>query len=168
MDREFYTISVYVDKDENLIGIPCGDSDKYGIADIETVMLLKAPYTDSALENYINKVLDACYTKKHNDNVETSTIERYTKKKGFVNATKDFTMISIVKTRTNYSLMPTFNDYEKGPLAIDDDEHILLLNHNPGEMAEVIRGFIEVYLKANMFYKEKAELEAEKEKKQND
>lgn len=168
MDREFYTISVYVDKDENLIGIPCGDSDKYGIADIDTVMLLKAPYTDSALENYINKVLDACYIKKHNDNVETSTIERYTKKKGFVNATKDFTMISIVKTRTNYSLMPTFNDYEKGPLAIDDDEHILLLNHNPGEMAEVIRGFIEVYLKANMFYKEKAELEAEKEKKQND
>ena len=168
MDREFYTISVYVDKDENLIGIPCGDSDKYGIADIDTVMLLKAPYTDSALENYINKVLDACYTKKHNDNVETSTIERYTKKKGFVNATKDFTMISIVKTRTNYSLMPTFNDYEKGPLAIDDDEHILLLNHNPGEMAEVIPGFIEVYLKANMFYKEKAELEAEKEKKQND
>lgn len=167
MDREFYTISVYVDKDENLIGIPCGDSNKYGIADIDTVMLLKAPYTDSALENYINKVLDACYTKKHNDNVETSTIERYTKKKGFVNATKDFTMISIVKTRTNYSLMPTFNDYEKGPLAIDDDEHILLLNHNPGEMAEVIRGFIEVYLKANMFYKEKAELEAEKAEKQN-
>ena len=118
MDRGFYTISVYVDKDENLIGIPCGDSDKYGIADIDTVMLLKAPYTDSALENYINKVLDACYTKKHNDNVETSTIERYTKKKGFVNATKDFTMISIVKTRTNYSLMPTFNDYEKGPLLL--------------------------------------------------
>ena len=49
MDREFYTISVYVDKDENLIGIPCGDSDKYGIADIDTVMLLKAPYTDTAL-----------------------------------------------------------------------------------------------------------------------
>ena len=167
MDREFYTISVYVDKDENLIGIPCGDSDKYGIADIDTVMLLKAPYSDDALEKYINKVLDACYTKKHNDNVETSTIERYTKKKGFVNATKDFTMISIVKTRTNYSLMPTFNDYEKGPLAIDDDEHILLLNHNPGEMAEVIRGFIEVYLKANMFYKEKAELEAEKKNKKN-
>lgn len=63
MDKEFYTISVYVDKDENLIGIPCGESDKYGIADIDTVMLLKAPYTDKALENYINKVLDACYTK---------------------------------------------------------------------------------------------------------
>lgn len=165
MDREFYTISVYVDKDENLIGIPCGDSEKYGIADIDTVMLLKAPYSDAALERYINKVLDACYTKKHNDSVPTSTIERYTKKTGFVNATSDFTMISIVKTKTHYSLMPTFNDFEKGPLAIDDDEHILLLNHQPGEMAEVIRGFIEVYLKANMFYKEKAELEAEKKNK---
>ncbi len=166
MDREFYTISVYVDKDENLIGIPCGDSDKYGIADIDTVFLLKAPYTDKALEDYIEKVLDACYTKKHNDSVDTSTIERYTKKKGFVNATQDYTMISIVKTKMNYSLMPTFNDYEKGPLAIDDDEHILLLNYKEGEMAEVIRGFIEIYLKANMFYKEKAELEAEKKNKQ--
>ncbi|WP_290907873.1 hypothetical protein, partial [Eubacterium sp.] len=108
---------------------------------------------------------NACYTKKHNDSADTSTIERYTKKKGFANATKDFTMISIVKTKTNYSLMPTFNDFERGPLAIDDDEHILLPNYREGEMAEVIRGFIEIYLKANMFYKEKAELEAEKNNK---
>lgn len=165
MDREFYTISVYVDENENLIGIPCGESDKYGIADIDTVLLLKAPYTDKALENYIEKVINACYTKKHNDSVDTSTIERYTKKKGFANATKDFTMISIVKTKTNYSLMPTFNDFERGPLAIDDDEHILPPNYREGEMAEVIRGFIEIYLKANMFYKEKAELEAEKNNK---
>ncbi len=165
MEKEFYTISIYVDKDENLIGIPCGESDKYGIADIDKVFLLKAPYTDKALESYIEKVIDACYTKKHNDDVATSTIERYTKKKGFVNATSDYTLISIVKTKTNYSLMPCFNDYEKGPLAIDDDEHILLRNYSEGEMAEIIRGFIEVYVKANMFYKEKAELEAEKQNK---
>ena len=162
MEREFYTISVYADKDENLIGIPCGESEKYGIADIDKVLLLKAPYTDKALESFVEKVIDACYTKKHNDASPVSTIERYTKKSGFVNATADFELISIVKTRTNYSLMPTFNDYEKGPLAIDDDEHILPLNYNDGEMAEVIRGFIEIYLKANMFYKEKRELEAEK------
>ncbi len=165
MEKEFYTISVYVDKDENLIGIPCGESDKYGIADIDTVMLLNAPYTDKALESYIEKVINACYTKKHNDSVETSTIERYTKKKGFVNATADYTLISIVKTKTAYSLMPCFNDYEKGPLAIDDDEHILALHYSEGEMADVIRGFIEIYVKANMFYKEKAELEAEKKQK---
>lgn len=168
MEREFYTISVYVDKDENLIGIPCGDSEKYGIADIDTVMLLKAPYTDKQLENYIEKVLDACYTKKHNDAVETSTIERYTNKKGFVNATADYTMISIVKMQTGYSLMPTFNDYERGPLAIDDDEHILPLGYTEGDLAEVIRGYIEVYLKANIFYKEKQELEEEKRARQSE
>lgn len=164
MEREFYTISVYADKDENLIGIPCGESEKYGIADIDTVLLLKAPYTDSALESFIEKVINACYTKKHNDASPVSTIERYTKKSGFVNATADFELISIVKTQTNYSLMPTFNDFEKGPLAIDDDEHILPLNYIEGEMAEVIRGFIEIYLKANMFYKEKRELEEEKKR----
>ncbi len=167
MEREFYTISVYVDGDENLIGIPCGESDKYGIADIDTVMLLKAPYSDSALESYIEKVIDACYTKKHNDKVETSTIERYTKKKGFVNATADYTLISIVKMQSGYSLMPTFNDYEKGPLAIDDDERLLPLNYSAGDMAEIIRGYIEVYVKANMFYKEKEELEREKAEQEN-
>ena len=81
MERDFYTISVYVDKDENLIGIPCGESDKYQIADIDTVLLLKAPYSDKAIEQFIDKVIDACYTKKHNDNSNVSTIERYTKKK---------------------------------------------------------------------------------------
>ena len=50
--------------------------------------------------------------------------------------------------------MPTFNDLEKGPLLIDDDEHILPVNYNAGELAEVIHGFIEVYVKANIFYKE--------------
>ncbi len=162
MDREFYTISVYVDKDENLVGIPCGDSDKYGIADIDTVLLLNAPYTDKQVESYIEKVINACYTKKHNDEVETSTIERFTKKKGFVNATADYMLISIVKMQTGYSLMPTFYDFEKGPLAIDDDERILPIGYQPGELAAVIRDFIEVYLKANMFYKEIQELEDEK------
>ena len=162
MEREFYTISVYVDENENLIGIPCGESDKYGIADIDTVMLLNAPYSDRQLESYIEKVLNSCYTKKHNDEIETSTIERYTKKKGFVNATADYTLISIVKMQSGYSLMPTFNDYERGPLAIDDDERVLPPNYREGELAEIIRGYIEVYVKANMFYKEKEELEREK------
>lgn len=165
MDKEFYTISVYVDKDENLIGIPCGESDKYGIADIDTVLLLKAPYTDKQIESYIEKVISACYTKKHNDKSNVSTIERYTKKQGFVNATADFSMISIVKTKVNYSLMPTFNDPEKGPLAIDDDERILSLNYKAGELAEIIKDFIQIYLKANMFYKEIQELEEEKKNK---
>ena len=167
MEKDFYTISVYVDENENMIGIPCGESDKYGIADIDKVVLLKAPYSDTQLENFIEEVLSYCYTKKHNDNSPLSTIEKYTKKKGFVNATADYTLLSIVKTKESYSLMPTFNDYEKGPLAIDDDERILLNPYKKGEMAEIIRGYIEVYVKANMFYKEIQELEEEKKQRNN-
>ncbi len=163
MERDFYTISIYVDKDENLIGIPCGESDKYKIADIDTVLLLKAPYSDSAIEKFVDKVIDSCYQKKHNDNSDLSTIERYTKKKGFINATKDLTLITIVKTKEHYSLMPTFNDYEKGPVIIDDDERILLNPYKEGTMAENIRSFIEIYVKANMFYKEIQEAENRKE-----
>lgn len=164
-EREFYTISVYIDNDENMIGIPCGDSDKYGIADIDKVVLLKKPYTPKAVENFIDEVISYCYTKKHNDESPYSTIEKYTGKKGFVNATKELTLISIVKTKETYSLMPTFNDYEKGPLAIDDDERILISNYNEGELYEIMNDFIQVYVKANVFYKEIQELEEEKKQK---
>ena len=161
-EKEFSTISVYIDEDENMIGIPCGESDKYGIADIDKVVLLKAPYSDSQIENFVEEVISYCYTKKHNDSSPLSTIEKYTKKTGFVNATADYTLISIVKTKETYSLMPTFNDYERGPLVIDDDERILHANYQKGELAEVMKDFIQVYVKANMFYKEKQELEEEK------
>lgn len=165
MEKEFYTISVYVDNDENLIGIPCGESDQYGIADIDKVVLLKAPYSNTQIENFIEEVISYCYTKKHNDSSPYSTIEKYTKKKGFVNATKDLTLLSIVKTALNYSLMPTFNDFEKGPLAIDDDERILANPYKKGELAEIIKDFIQVYVRANIFYKEMQELEEEKKNK---
>lgn len=167
MERDFYTISLYVDENENLIGIPCGESDKYGIADIDKVHILKAPYSHKKLESFIEEVIDSCYTKKHNDDSDVSTIEKYTKKKGFVNATADYTLISIVKTKDNYSLMPTFNDYEKGPLVIDDDEHVLPNPYGEGELADVINGYIQVYVKANMFYKEMQELEEENSKGTN-
>lgn len=167
MERDFYTISIYVDKNENLIGIPCGESDKYGIADIDTVLLLKAPYNAEQTEAFIEQVFDACYTKKHNDDNPVSTIERYTKKKGFVQATADLTLISLVKTNNTYSIMPTFNDFEKGPLCIDDDERIVKCPHDPGELYEHIYDIIMVYVKANAFYKEMAEVEAEKNKNTN-
>ncbi len=164
MEREFYTISVYVDSDENMIGIPCGESEQYGIADIDKVVLLKTPYTSKELENFIEEVISYCYTKKHNDASPVSTIEKYTKKKGFVNATADYTLLSIVKTKQSYSLMPTFNDEEKGPLAIDDDERILINPYKEGELAEQIMDLIQIYVKANIFYKEIQELEEEKKK----
>lgn len=81
MEFNFSTISVYVDENENLIGIPCGESEKYGIADIDTVLLLKAPYSPKQVEEFIEKVFDACFSKKHNDDSYVSTIEKYTKRK---------------------------------------------------------------------------------------
>lgn len=167
MEFNFSTISVYVDENENLIGIPCGESEKYGIADIDTVLLLKAPYSPKQVEEFIEKVFDACFSKKHNDDSDVSTIEKYTKKKGFVNATSDLTLISLVKTKETYSIMPTFNDYEKGPLCIDDDERIVPLDYNEGELYDHINDIIMVYMKANTFYKEKQIAEENRKKKEN-
>lgn len=167
MELDFSTISVYVDENENLIGIPCGESEKYGVADIDTVMLLKAPYSAKQVENFIEKVFDACYTKKHNDESNISTIEKYTKKKGFINATSDLTLISLVKTKESYSIMPTFNDYEKGPLCIDDDERIVPVQYSEGELYDHIHDIIMVYMKANAFYKEQQIAEQHQQNKKS-
>ena len=58
--------------------------------------------------------------------------------------------------------MATFNDYEKGPVVIDDDERILPNPYKEGTLAEVVRSFIEIYVKANIFYKEIKEAEKRK------
>ncbi len=81
-------------------------------------------------------------------------------------ATSELTLISLVKTKNTYSIMPTFNDYEKGPLCIDDDERTLANPYKPGEMFEQINDIIMVYLKANAFYKEIAMAEENKKKKE--
>lgn len=108
-----------------MIGIPCGESDKYGIADIDKVVLLKAPYSDSQIESFVEEVISYCYTKNTMIPLRFQLLKS-TLKTGFVNATADYTLISIVKTNDTYSLMPTFNDFERGPLVIDDDERIIL------------------------------------------
>ena len=156
--RDFSTISIYIDENENMIGIPCGESDKYGIADIDKVVLLKAPYSDSQIESFVEEVISYCYTKKHNDSSPLSTIEKYTKKTGFVNATADYTLISIVKTNDTYSLMPTFNDFERGPLVIDDDERIILANYQKGELAEIMKDFIQFMLRLICFIRKSRSL----------
>ncbi len=165
MDKEFYTVSIYVDKDENFIGIPCGESEKYGIGDIDKVILLNKPYSPKQVEHFIENVFSQCYSKKHNDESNVSTIEKYTKKKGFVNATSELTLISLVKTKNTISIMPTFNDEEKGPLCIDDDERIIACPYKEGELYEQIHDIIMVYVKANAFYKMINEIEEDKKKK---
>lgn len=151
LNQNFWSISVYVDQAENLIGIPCGRSKQYGVADIDVVLRLKAPYSDERLEQYVEEVFGACYTKDHNDQSDYSTIEKYTKVKGFLNATKDLTLLTLVKTtKQGYSIMPTFHDLERGPVVIDDDEVCLSLQFAKGEMAMAIRRMIAVYVKANL------------------
>ena len=58
--------------------------------------------------------------------------------------------------------MPPFNDFERGPLCIDDDERIINTVYNEGELFEQIHDIIMVYVKANAFYKEMAEAENRK------
>ena len=135
MEFNFSTISVYVDENENLIGIPCGESEKYGIADIDTVLLLKAPYSPKQAEEFIEKVFDACFSKKHNDDSDVSTIEKYTKKKGFVNATSDLTLISLVKTKELILLCPLSTIMKKAPFALTmTNESCLLITMKANSM----------------------------------
>ena len=79
MEKDFYTISVYIDENENMIGIPCGESDKYGIADIDKVVLLKVPYSDTQIENFIEETIFKNFKEIYNDENHLKFINLFTK-----------------------------------------------------------------------------------------
>ena len=64
--------------------------------------------------------------------------------------------------------MPTFNDYEKGPLCIDDDERIVPIEYKEGELYDHINDIIMVYVKANAFYKEQQIAEENRKNKNSE
>ena len=61
--RDFSTISIYIDENENMIGIPCGESDKYGIADIDKVVLLKHLIPTAKLKALLKRYFLLLYKK---------------------------------------------------------------------------------------------------------
>lgn len=144
-EQKFKSISIYYDIKRNLIGIPCGKSQKFGVADIDVVTTLKAPYSDAELARFVYSVLDHCYSKKHNDQSEYSAIEKYMHIKGFTAATRNLGLVSLVLfQKEGYSILPTVKDDEDGFVLVEESEIKLKKDCSALELAEGIKKCIRI------------------------
>jgi hypothetical protein len=100
-------VSVYFNADEKLMGVPCGKSSKYDIAQLDFLFQLEPGYSDDALEVFIEKLFNACYSKKCIDDGKTA-IEKYTNAKSYYSAVKNLKLIIINWSKADgYTFMPT-------------------------------------------------------------
>ncbi|CAM4134010.1 hypothetical protein [Saccharibacillus endophyticus] len=104
------TISVYVDKKENLIIVPTGIWVPRGaVIDIDSIFELKFPYKKEELEEGLKKGFGSCYSQKvEAEFPEQSAIEKYLKVKSYNQAVKGRKLVSCRWTpEDGYEITPT-------------------------------------------------------------
>lgn len=108
MKKTYKTVSVYVDKQNDLIAIPHGESDKYSLAELDIVLALSAPYTDEDLEAFLLEAYGKCYSQKSNDTTNVSPLEKYLNVKGYSKAIKNRRVVLLHWFKENgYEIVPT-------------------------------------------------------------
>lgn len=140
MDYLFRSIIIYVDPKDNLIIIPTGYSEKTYTIGIDLVSQLDAPYNDEEIEHAIKTAYDQCFTKKPDENIKETPIERFLKVKGYKKAVKDKKVINFFwNVDEGYTITPTKMIPKQGYAHMID--RAFRLGHNPqkGEIAKAIR-----------------------------
>jgi len=89
----FKCISVYIDKNGKLIGIPTGVNPKHGgVTGLDIFFVLEPEYSDEELESFLEKVFDTCYSKEYTDDLPFA-MQVYSKTKGPASAVKGYQSI---------------------------------------------------------------------------
>ena len=106
--HDFSRISIYFDASRKLVGVPCGKNpkDEHGTVEVDIFFTLDSGYSDDELEIFITNVFDACYSKEYVEG-EPTAIQKYTKAKNYVSATKgyQFILVSWLKDE-GYTISP--------------------------------------------------------------
>jgi len=144
MSYDYKYITVYIDTDGLLLGVPCGKSKKYDIAGLDLIFTLKPPYNDDELESFLQMILDKCYSEPCKDDTITS-IEKHYRVKGYGKATKNLKMILVQwLKKEGYSVTPTRNSGKSCFLHLEDKIGRVETKYNCGDMAKAFRKALEL------------------------
>ncbi|EKD94630.1 MAG: hypothetical protein ACD_26C00004G0001 [uncultured bacterium] len=117
----YRVVFVYVDKKDNLLIIPTGESEKYGTMGLDLFYQLDSPYSNDELEKTLHEALDMCCSKKPQDDTTESSIERHLKVKGFSKAVKDKKLVSVNwNIDDGFYVTPTQKIPKKGYVHMND------------------------------------------------
>ena len=132
-------IGIYADVYDNLFGIPCGDSKKYGIAYLHNVLTLKAPYSVAELEKFILSVFGKCYFEQHREE-DVSALETHLKIKGYANASRGLRFVFISRTpNEGYRFVPADRAESGYYTHIEKEAVNIKLEYNDGALAEAFK-----------------------------
>lgn len=147
MDIDFRIVNIYVDRGNNLLAIPIGESKRINgaIVDLDIVNGLQFPYSDENLEKVLKKTLNQCFSQVPNDTTNESSLERYLNVKGFSKAVKDKKLVVFGwNNEEGYYVIPTKKIPKRGFVDIEDKKLYLGNELNDGILAKAIKEAIQV------------------------
>ena len=147
MDISFRIVNIYVDKNNNLLIIPTGESKKLcgALIDLDIVNKLQFPYSDEDLEEILKKSLNECFSKKPNDLTSESSLERYLNVKGFSKAVKDRKLVVFGwNCDEGYYVIPTNKIPKRGFVDIEDKKFDIGKELRDGILAKAIKASIQI------------------------
>ena len=112
MKHTFKSISVYFDKDSNLIGVPSTEIKKWNaLVDIDAIVNLTFPYSDDELEQFLENVFDLCYSLTPKELPKQSALQNYLEVKSYSASVKGLGLVSIKWIdKQGYTITPTWQN----------------------------------------------------------
>jgi hypothetical protein len=145
MEASYKAVMVYIDEEENLIAIPIGISDKYGLAGLNLLFGLRAPYNDKQIEFLLSCSMDKCYSEKADDTAKESVLEKFLNVKGFENAVKKRRLVNYEWVEdSGYKIIPTNKKPQQGFVHLENETIRLGKEIKNGELAKAFRAAIQL------------------------
>jgi hypothetical protein len=134
--HDFKSVTVYVDKEGMMLGVPSGISKKYDIASLDLIFTIKPPYGDIETESFLMMLLNKCYVEECKDDDITS-IEKYYQVRGYARATKSLKMVDVYWSESGgYSFTPTQNARKLGFRLLNDKTLKVPANFSKGDLGK--------------------------------
>lgn len=136
----YKSVSVYVDKDDNVIAIPQGNSKKYCLAGLDIIFELNKPYSDNQLEKLLRSAMNKCYSEESNDSSEISPLEKHLKVKGFAKAVQNRRLVGFDwYDDAGYVVIPTHKKPRQGFVHMEDKTIKLGKELKEGELSKAFK-----------------------------
>ncbi|MDD2372739.1 MAG: hypothetical protein PHI03_13845 [Bacteroidales bacterium] len=140
MKITYKTVNVYVDEKDNLLALPTGESDKYGLKNLDIVFQLSSPYNDSQLEQFLIAAMDKCYSLKADDTPGPTVLEKHLGIKGYAKAVKSRRLVNYDWVlNSGYVVIPTNKKPRQGFVHQEDKTIKLGKELKTGELAKAFR-----------------------------
>ena len=139
MKEAYADVGLYIDKANTIYAIPCGwdriTQKVVNTAGVDLLFILKQPYSDDDIENFLLNALENCYKKEREPGL--GPLEKHFGTDSWVKAVKGLKYISFTWVREEgYRIIPSIKTPRKGYNLPQEDKWIHIgTNPQKGELA---------------------------------